>query len=116
MELTLKNHPSSIAPHNIDLHAVTGPGGTSLSLDLTNTSGDCPMPAQVAMPFNVAQAGTSALVRVDLAFVVCRSGDESVCVPRQVAWEIPVQSAKQAARADLLLHDRMASLLHHFSE
>jgi DNA-binding beta-propeller fold protein YncE len=75
-----------------------------------------PMPAQVAMPFNVAQAGTSALVRVDLAFVVCRSGDESVCVPRQVAWEIPVQSAKQAARADLLLHDRMTSLLHHFSE
>src|SRR3989338_3955210 len=27
VELTLKNDPSSINPHNIDLHAVTGPGG-----------------------------------------------------------------------------------------
>lgn len=27
VELHLKNHPTSIAPHNIDLHAVTGPGG-----------------------------------------------------------------------------------------
>lgn len=75
-----------------------------------------PMPSQVVVPFNVAQAGTSALVRVDLAFVVCRAGDAGVCVPRQVAWEIPVQSAHQAARTELLLHDRMASLLHDFSE
>lgn len=27
VELHLKNHPSSTVPHNIDLHAVTGPGG-----------------------------------------------------------------------------------------
>ena len=27
VELRLKNHPTSVAPHNIDLHAVTGPGG-----------------------------------------------------------------------------------------
>jgi len=27
VKLTLKNHPSSINHHNIDLHAVTGPGG-----------------------------------------------------------------------------------------
>ena len=27
VELTLQNHPSSKMPHNIDLHAVTGPGG-----------------------------------------------------------------------------------------
>jgi len=27
VELRLKNHPSSKLPHNIDLHAVTGPGG-----------------------------------------------------------------------------------------
>jgi nitrite reductase (NO-forming) len=27
VELHLKNHPSSKLPHNIDLHAVTGPGG-----------------------------------------------------------------------------------------
>lgn len=75
-----------------------------------------PMPAQVTVPLNVAQAGTSALVRVDLAFVLCRSGDEGVCVPRQIAWEIPVQSANWAARADLLLHDRMASILKEFGE
>jgi DNA-binding beta-propeller fold protein YncE len=75
-----------------------------------------PMPAQITVPFRVARAGTSALVRVDLAFVLCRSGDEGVCVPRQVAWEIPVQSAKRAARTELLLHDRMVSLLNDFSE
>ena len=33
VELTLKNHPSSIHHHNIDLHAVTGPGGGAV---LTN--------------------------------------------------------------------------------
>jgi nitrite reductase (NO-forming) len=27
VEFHLKNHPSSVFPHNIDLHAVTGPGG-----------------------------------------------------------------------------------------
>lgn len=27
VEFTLKNHPSSVHDHNIDLHAVTGPGG-----------------------------------------------------------------------------------------
>lgn len=27
VEFTLKNHPHSAVPHNIDLHAVTGPGG-----------------------------------------------------------------------------------------
>ena len=27
VEFTLKNHPTSTVPHNIDLHAVTGPGG-----------------------------------------------------------------------------------------
>ncbi|ETX04734.1 MAG: hypothetical protein ETSY2_27105 [Candidatus Entotheonella gemina] len=75
-----------------------------------------PMPDQVTVPFNVARAGTSALVRVDLAFVLCRSGDEGVCVPRQVAWEIPVQSAKRAVRAELLLHDRMTSILNDFGE
>lgn len=33
VELTLSNHPSSLHPHNIDLHAVTGPGGGAV---LTN--------------------------------------------------------------------------------
>lgn len=31
VELHLKNHPSSKMPHNIDLHAVTGPGGGATS-------------------------------------------------------------------------------------
>ena len=74
------------------------------------------MPAQLKCRFRVAQAGTSALVRVDLAFVVCRSGDEGVCVPRQLAWEIPVQSVKHGrGHAELLLHDRMTSILHDFN-
>lgn len=35
VELTLKNHPSSLHTHNIDLHAVTGPGGGAV---LTNVA------------------------------------------------------------------------------
>ena len=31
VELHLKNHPSNTMPHNIDLHAVTGPGGGATS-------------------------------------------------------------------------------------
>jgi nitrite reductase (NO-forming) len=31
VEFTLANHPSSKMPHNIDLHAVTGPGGGATS-------------------------------------------------------------------------------------
>ena len=31
VEFTLANHPSSKMPHNIDLHAVTGPGGGAAS-------------------------------------------------------------------------------------
>jgi len=37
-------------------------------------------------------------------------------MPRQVAWEIPVQSADHATRAELLLHDRMTSILNDFGE
>ena len=75
-----------------------------------------PMPEQITAPLNVARAGASALVRVDLAYVVCRTGDEGVCAPRQVAWEAPVQSAPWAASADLVLHDRMTSIRRDFSE
>ncbi len=32
VEFTLKNHPDNKLPHNIDLHAVTGPGGELLLL------------------------------------------------------------------------------------
>lgn len=31
IEFTLKNHPDNKLPHNIDLHAVTGPGGGASS-------------------------------------------------------------------------------------
>jgi nitrite reductase (NO-forming) len=31
VEVTLKNHPANKLPHNIDLHAVTGPGGGATS-------------------------------------------------------------------------------------
>lgn len=31
MEFTLSNHPDNKLPHNIDLHAVTGPGGGATS-------------------------------------------------------------------------------------
>ena len=31
IEFTLKNHPSSKLPHNIDLHAATGPGGGAVA-------------------------------------------------------------------------------------
>ena len=31
IEVTLKNHPDNKLPHNIDMHAVTGPGGGAAS-------------------------------------------------------------------------------------
>ena len=31
VEFNLSNHPDSTMPHNIDLHAVTGPGGGAVS-------------------------------------------------------------------------------------
>ena len=39
VEFTLKNHPHSTVPHNIDLHAVTGPGGGA-AVTLTVPGGD----------------------------------------------------------------------------
>jgi nitrite reductase (NO-forming) len=36
VEFSLNNHPSSRMPHNIDLHAVTGPGGGAAA-SLTST-------------------------------------------------------------------------------
>lgn len=75
-----------------------------------------PMAADVTIPFDVAKEGTSALLRVDLGFVLCRLGDEGVCVPRQVAWEIPVQSVGRTAPAEVALHDRMTSILKDFNE
>ena len=75
-----------------------------------------PMPDQVTAPIDVSRAGASALVRVGLAYVVCRTGDEGVCAPRQAAWEIPVQSAPGAASVNLVLHDRMTSIRRDFSE
>jgi nitrite reductase (NO-forming) len=39
VEFTLKNHPHSTVPHNIDLHAVTGPGGGAAAT-LTIPGGD----------------------------------------------------------------------------
>jgi nitrite reductase (NO-forming) len=39
VEFTLKNHPHSSVPHNIDLHAVTGPGGGAAAT-LTIPGGD----------------------------------------------------------------------------
>ncbi len=35
VEFHLNNHPSSKLPHNIDLHAVTGPGGGSSGLGIS---------------------------------------------------------------------------------
>ncbi len=75
-----------------------------------------PMASDVTIPFNVAKAGTSALLRVDLGFVLCRLGDEGVCVPRQVAWEIPVQSASRAVQTKVALDDQMTSILKDFNE
>ena len=38
IELTLSNHPSSLHPHNIDLHAVTGPGGGKVRMSIMRRS------------------------------------------------------------------------------
>ena len=57
----------------------------------------------------LAAAGRTATLRVDLSFVLCREGDEAICVPRQVAWEVPVQSHPAAVPVPPVLDDRMAS-------
>ncbi len=73
-----------------------------------------PMRAQLDVPLHVADAGHAALLRVHLSFVLCLGGDEGVCVPRQVAWEVPVRSQTHAAQAELVLHDRMISITRDF--
>jgi len=75
-----------------------------------------PMPPELEVPLQTAQAGAAALLRVDLKFVLCRKGDQAVCVPRQVAWEVPVRSRSQAIQTELILHDRMASITQEFAD
>jgi thiol-disulfide isomerase/thioredoxin/sugar lactone lactonase YvrE len=66
-----------------------------------------PMTPQVSIPLTVAQAGTRAVLRVDLAFVMCQVGQQTICLPRQLAWEIPVQSRVEAAQSELVLAYRL---------
>jgi hypothetical protein len=66
-----------------------------------------PMTPQVSIPLTVAQAGKRAVLRVDLAFVMCQVGQQTICLPRQLAWEIPVQSRVEAAQAELVLAYRL---------
>lgn len=75
-----------------------------------------PMPPQLEVPLQTAPAGTVALLRVDLNFVLCRKVNQAVCVPRQIAWEVPVRSRSQAVQTELILHDRMASIAQEFAD
>ena len=75
-----------------------------------------PMPPELEVPLQMAQAGTVALLRVDLHFVLCRKANQAVCVPRQIAWEVPVRSRSQAVQTELMLHDRMASIVQEFAD
>jgi hypothetical protein len=75
-----------------------------------------PMLPELEVPLQTSQAGTVALLRVDLNFVLCRKGNQAVCVPRQIAWEVPVRSRSQAVQTELILHDRMASIAQEFAD
>jgi thiol-disulfide isomerase/thioredoxin len=75
-----------------------------------------PMPPELEVPLQTAPAGTVALLRVDLNFVLCRKGNQAVCVPRQIAWEVPVRSRSQAVQTELILHDRMVSIAQEFAD
>jgi DNA-binding beta-propeller fold protein YncE len=75
-----------------------------------------PMPPELEVPLQMAQAETVALLRVDLNFVLCRKVNQAVCVPRQIAWEVPVRSRSQAVQTELILHDRMASVAQEFAD
>lgn len=75
-----------------------------------------PMPPELEVPLQTARAGTAALLRVDLNFVLCRKGNQAVCVPRQIAWEVPVRSRSHAVQTELILHDRMASIAQEFAD
>jgi hypothetical protein len=74
------------------------------------------MPSELKVSLQMAQAGTVALLRVDLNFVLCRKANQAVCVPRQIAWEVPVRSRSQAVQTELILHDRMASIVQEFAD
>ena len=73
-----------------------------------------PMLPRLVIPLDVAAAGRTAAFRLDLSYVLCREGDEGICVPRQVAWEVPVRSQAVAAPARLSLDDRMTSIRQTF--
>jgi DNA-binding beta-propeller fold protein YncE/thiol-disulfide isomerase/thioredoxin len=75
-----------------------------------------PMPPELEVPVETAPAGVAALLRVDLKYVLCRKGDQAVCVPRQIAWEVPVRSRSQAVQTELMLHDRMTSIAQEFAD
>jgi DNA-binding beta-propeller fold protein YncE len=85
--------------------AVTGDG---LRVPATSTRQTLlPLSPHQSVSLHTAQEGTRAWLRVDLAFVACR---QSLCVPRQVAWEVPVRSQTGVTSSDLILHYRMPSL------
>jgi DsbC/DsbD-like thiol-disulfide interchange protein len=69
---------------------------------------------RLVVPLDVAAAGRTATLRVHLSFVLCRENNEGICVPRQVAWEVPVRSQAQVATAEVVLYDRMTSVRRTF--
>jgi thiol-disulfide isomerase/thioredoxin len=73
-----------------------------------------PMLPRLVVPLDVAAAGRTATLRVHLSFVLCRENNEGICVPRQVAWEVPVRSQAQVATAEVVLYDRMTSVRRTF--
>jgi hypothetical protein len=66
-----------------------------------------PLSPHQSVALRTAQDGTRAWLRVDLAFVACQ---QSLCVPHQVTWEVPVRSQAGAALSDLILPYHMPSL------
>jgi hypothetical protein len=62
-----------------------------------------PLTAETVVPFRIAAAGTQAVLRVALTFVVCRIDNQGICALQDVAWEVPVHSQTRVMQSEVVL-------------
>jgi hypothetical protein len=62
-----------------------------------------PLTLQTVVPVQVAAAGTQAVLRVDLTFVVCRIDNQGICALQDITWQVPVRSGTELRQSDVSL-------------
>lgn len=63
-----------------------------------------PLQAATSIPVQVAPTEAAAVVRVALAFVVCRVDKQGICALQDVAWDVPVRSRMAAGATDVVIN------------